>query len=78
MDESIQQPNRLGRRLKTGHHSGVAHFTGMVAHIGGIRQRKRDDGNEMTETKMTAIFTFSLTQVGHLDHDVLTPAADSF
>lgn len=29
-----------------GHHSGVAHITGMVAHIGGIRQ-----GNETMETK---------------------------
>ena len=77
MDQSSPQSGRFDGRLTTGHHSGVAHITGMVAPLpGGIRQ-----GNETMETndgdEMTAIFTFFLTQVGHLGHHVLTPAAGS-
>ena len=47
LDQSLPQPSRFHGRLTTGHHSGMAHISGMVAHIAGIRQQ----GNETMETK---------------------------
>src|SRR5579871_6392434 len=49
----------------------------MVAHIaaetdGETRRWRRNDGNEMAVK-----FTFFLTDVGHLGHHILTPAAGS-
>lgn len=51
MDQSPPQPNGLGPSLTTRRRSGVAHITGTVAPIAGIQQGKRDDENEMMETR---------------------------
>ena len=60
MGESLTQPQRYNWRLTAGHHLGVAHITGMVAHIAAetdreTRRWRRNDGNEMT-VKFTFFF----------------------
>ena len=46
MGEPLPQPNEPGGTLTKARHSGVAHISGMAAHITGPDQR-----NEMMETK---------------------------